>query len=214
MMRESDDKRAMGRARTHSVSMDARERVVVTGAQELLSFNDMEVCVDTPLGVLAIEGEELHKMCISDRTIRAFVPRTEEQAQQQEMILWYLGRNREDVLTRENLAAHLTSSAMILNPRRDKALMVYHNIYQSWSWTGGHCDGDPDLIGVALREAGEETGLFKLTLWQPQPVGLDVIPVAAHYKSGRHVCADVDKRQVLCRRKARSRWRCFCAAAL
>ena len=60
MMRESDDKRAMGRARTHSVSMDARERVVVTGAQELLSFNDMEVCVDTPLGVLAIEGEELH----------------------------------------------------------------------------------------------------------------------------------------------------------
>ena len=51
MMRESDDKRAMGRARTHSVSMDARERVVVTGAQELLSFNDMEVCVDTPLGV-------------------------------------------------------------------------------------------------------------------------------------------------------------------
>ena len=124
-----------------------------------------------------------------EQTIRAFVPRTEEQAQQQEMILWYLGRNREDVLTRENLAAHLTSSAMILNPRRDKALMVYHNIYQSWSWTGGHCDGDPDLIGVALREAGEETGLFKLTLWQPQPVGLDVIPVAAHYKSGRYVCA-------------------------
>ena len=124
-----------------------------------------------------------------EQTIRAFVPRTEEQAQQQEMILWYLGRNREDVLTRENLAAHLTSSAMILNPRRNKALMVYHNIYQSWSWTGGHCDGDPDLIGVALREAGEETGLFKLTLWQPQPVGLDVIPVAAHYKSGRYVCA-------------------------
>lgn len=60
MMREVDEKRALGRARSHSVSMDARERVVVTGAQELLTFNEAEVCVDTPLGALVIEGEELH----------------------------------------------------------------------------------------------------------------------------------------------------------
>jgi 8-oxo-dGTP pyrophosphatase MutT (NUDIX family) len=121
--------------------------------------------------------------------IREYVPTTEEQAEQKRMILWYIARNQEDVLTRQNPAAHLTSSAMILNPGRDKALMVYHNIYRNWSWTGGHCDGDPDLPKVALREAQEETGIGELTFWRKEPVSLDVIPVMAHYKKGRYVCA-------------------------
>ena len=37
--------------------------------------------------------------------------------------------------------------------------MVYHNIYDSWSWLGGHADGETDLLAVALREVKEETGL-------------------------------------------------------
>jgi len=60
MMREMDEKRTAGRLRSHSLSVDARERAVVTGAEELLSFHDTEVCIVTSLGVLAIEGEELH----------------------------------------------------------------------------------------------------------------------------------------------------------
>ena len=124
-----------------------------------------------------------------EQTIRAFVPRTEEQAQQQEMILWYLGRNREDVLTRENLAAHLTSSAMILNPRRDKALMVYHNIYQSWSWTGGHADGDGDLLAVALREAREETAVQRVSPVLERPLSAEILTVPAHWKRGAYVAA-------------------------
>ena len=34
--------------------------------------------------------------------------------------------------------------------------MVYHNIYQSWSWLGGHADGETDLLSVAIREVKEE----------------------------------------------------------
>ena len=30
--------------------------------------------------------------------------------------------------------------------------MIYHNIYKSWAWTGGHSDGDSNLLNVALRE--------------------------------------------------------------
>ena len=42
--------------------------------------------------------------------------------------------------------------------------MIYHNIYKSWSWTGGHADGDSDLLNVAIRELKEETGVKNLKL--------------------------------------------------
>ena len=37
--------------------------------------------------------------------------------------------------------------------------MVYHNIYHSWSWLGGHADGETDLLSVAIREVKEEAGV-------------------------------------------------------
>ena len=37
--------------------------------------------------------------------------------------------------------------------------MIHHNIYNSWGWTGGHADGDSDLIKVSIKEAKEETGI-------------------------------------------------------
>lgn len=41
-------------------------------------------------------------------------------------------------------------------------LMVYHNIYQSWTWTGGHSDGEADLLKVAIKELKEEAGVKKV----------------------------------------------------
>ena len=34
--------------------------------------------------------------------------------------------------------------------------MIYHNIYNSWAWTGGHADGNENLVEVALKEAEEQ----------------------------------------------------------
>jgi 8-oxo-dGTP pyrophosphatase MutT (NUDIX family) len=65
-------------------------------------------------------------------------------------------------------------------------LVIYHNIYNSWTWTGGHADGDTDLIGIALREANEETG----TVCRPvtgQIASIDVLPVWGHRKRGEWV---------------------------
>ena len=50
------------------------------------------------------------------------------------------------VLTREALAAHITSSALVLSPDRRWVLMAWHNIYRSWGWVGGHADGVGDLL--------------------------------------------------------------------
>jgi len=68
-------------------------------------------------------------------------------------------------------------------------LMVHHNIYRTWTWTGGHADGDTDLEAVALREAAEETGADRIALLTGEMASLDVIPVYGHVKNGRYVSA-------------------------
>ena len=69
----------------------------------------------------------------------------------------------QNLLNRENMAVHVSASGFIVNPTLTKTLVVYHNIYKAWTWTGGHADGDGNLLNVALREATEETGISKIT---------------------------------------------------
>ena len=65
----------------------------------------------------------------------------------------------DNLLVRDNEFAHFTASNWIVNKERTKVLMIYHNIYKTWAWTGGHSDGEEDLLKVALKEAEEETGI-------------------------------------------------------
>jgi 8-oxo-dGTP pyrophosphatase MutT (NUDIX family) len=54
---------------------------------------------------------------------------------------------------------HVTGSAWIVSPDRQKVVLLHHFKLDRWLQPGGHADGDPDILGVALREAEEETGL-------------------------------------------------------
>ena len=73
--------------------------------------------------------------------IRAFTPYNEQEEMDQALILRML-ESAPDLFSRENRAAHMTASAWVTNAARGKVLMAYHNIYHSWSWLGGHADGD------------------------------------------------------------------------
>ncbi len=118
------------------------------------------------------------------RQIEAFVPQCEQEAADQRTILQYIRRFPENILTRENVFAHITSSSLILNGSRTRILMIYHNIYRTWAWTGGHADGENDLLGVAMREACEETGLTEVRPLCRELLTLDVLPVFGHFKRG------------------------------
>ena len=65
--------------------------------------------------------------------------------------------------------------------------MIYHNLYNSWGWTGGHADGNPDLLAVALKEACEETGVQNFRTLSNLPQSLDILPVWSHYKNGKPI---------------------------
>ena len=117
--------------------------------------------------------------------IRAYVPFNEQERSDKARFLEVL--DLENILTRENEEAHVSSSAWVMNEALDQVLMAYHNIYQSYSWLGGHADGDPDLFAVALREAKEESGITELTPFSREILALDILPVPAHIKRGKPV---------------------------
>lgn len=120
-------------------------------------------------------------------TIASYAPESEQEAVDRLVMLSALGRG-EKLLTRDNLVMHFTASAWITNLTRTKALMVYHNLYDSWAWTGGHADGEEDLRAVALREAEEETGA-RVRLVRPEVYSLETLTVNPHMKRGRYVPA-------------------------
>lgn len=118
--------------------------------------------------------------------IAAYVPFNEQEAQDKALLLRWLDSG-VDIYTRENAAAHLTASAWVVSPNRQQVLMVYHNIYHSWSWMGGHADGDRDLLAVARREVMEESGLKELKLLSPDIFSLEILTVDGHIKRGSYV---------------------------
>lgn len=50
--------------------------------------------------------------------------------------------------------AHMTCSIWTVDPTVTQTLTVFHNTYRSWSWIGGHADGERDLSGGAARIGG------------------------------------------------------------
>lgn len=123
-------------------------------------------------------------------SIRAYEPLCEQEARDKEQMLGFMW-SCADYLDRTNRMGHFTASAWTVNPERTKALLVYHTIYDSWSWVGGHADGDPDLHSVARRELEEETGVRGACSSQDGILSLEILPVAGHMRRGVYVSSHV-----------------------
>ncbi|MCI8640332.1 MAG: NUDIX hydrolase [Clostridia bacterium] len=118
--------------------------------------------------------------------IENYKPYNEQEEKDKEMMLECI-KTFNDVLTRKNKMCHFTASNWIINKERTKVLMIYHNIYKSWAWTGGHADGESNLLHVAIKEAKEETGLENLKLLVEGIYGIQIVTVDSHIKRGEFV---------------------------
>lgn len=122
-------------------------------------------------------------------SIKTYIPINDQERTDQRIILDYIQDYPENVLVRENEIAHFTSSGFIMNPSLDKVLLIHHNIRDTWAWTGGHADGDADLLAVAIKEAKEETGVKNITPLTKDIASIDVLPVFSHTRRGKYVNA-------------------------
>lgn len=118
--------------------------------------------------------------------LKKYSPYNEQESKDKDLMLNFISSSK-NILDRTNTLAHFTASSWILNKNRDKVLMIYHNIYDSWSWTGGHADGDDDLLSVAVKEAKEETGVNSIRPIDDDIYSIEVITVDGHVKGGEYV---------------------------
>ena len=121
--------------------------------------------------------------------IERYLPLCEQENTDRRLMLRYTEQFPDTILTRENTLCHFTASAWVTNERFDRVLMVFHNIYRSWSWTGGHADGNSEFPSVALREAAEETGIQNPKLLSDLPISLEILTVEPHIRRGQFVSA-------------------------
>ncbi|SHM64268.1 ADP-ribose pyrophosphatase YjhB, NUDIX family [Anaerosporobacter mobilis DSM 15930] len=122
--------------------------------------------------------------------IRNYNPFNEQEKQDKKVALDYI-TTFPNILTRENEFAHMTASSWIVNKDRTKVLMIFHNIYQSWAWTGGHADGEDNLLNVAIRETMEETGIKNIKPLQEDIFSLELLCVDGHVKRGKYVSSHI-----------------------
>ena len=122
--------------------------------------------------------------------IEKYIPYNEQEKSDRNVMLKYIN-DFDDVLTRNNEYGHFTASGWVVNNKRTKVLMVYHNIYKSWSWTGGHSDGDSNLLNVAIKELKEETGVKNVKPILDDIFSLEIICVNGHVKKEKYVSSHV-----------------------
>ena len=86
-----------------------------------------------------------------------------------------------DVIARANPVGHVTASALVIDRQTTTTLLTHHAKLGKWFQLGGHVDIDDEtVLGAALREATEESGLAGLTAWDEAVFDVDVHTIPFH----------------------------------
>jgi 8-oxo-dGTP pyrophosphatase MutT (NUDIX family) len=107
------------------------------------------------------------------RELREHEPASVLEAKMLQRIITFI-EDHKDCFERTQLLGHVTGSAWIVDSSREYTLLVHHARLDKWLQPGGHCDGESDVLGVAMREALEETGL------KVKPLAKSIFDVDAH----------------------------------
>jgi 8-oxo-dGTP pyrophosphatase MutT (NUDIX family) len=100
-------------------------------------------------------------------------------------------RAHSDCFERSCVVGHVTGSAWLLNRARTHVLLTHHRKLGKWLQLGGHADGDPDVMRVALREAREESGLDSIVPLSDEIFDVDVHVIPAREADPEHLHYDV-----------------------
>jgi 8-oxo-dGTP pyrophosphatase MutT (NUDIX family) len=96
----------------------------------------------------------------------------------------------ERCFDRDLWEGHVTGSAWLVDASGGRVLLTHHRKLGRWLQLGGHSDGQPEPLGVALKEAREESGLEVRSL-SSEIFDLDIHEIPARREDPAHYHYDV-----------------------
>jgi 8-oxo-dGTP pyrophosphatase MutT (NUDIX family) len=129
------------------------------------------------------------RFAVTSSTFQDYAARVAEQAPLAEAFIAFLQTDGA-VFERSHRVGHFTGSAWLVSADGERVLLTHHRKLDRWLQLGGHADGDADLAAVALREAGEESGLAGLIV-EPAIFDLDRHRIPARGDEPEHWHYDV-----------------------
>ncbi len=122
--------------------------------------------------------------------LQAYASPFPEEEQYKSRMLEFI-RAHENCFERSLEQGHMTASSWLLNHDGSKSLLMHHAKLNRWLQLGGHADGNPDLIGVALKEAKEESGINNIRPLSPSIFDIDIHLIPENPKEKAHYHYDV-----------------------
>jgi 8-oxo-dGTP pyrophosphatase MutT (NUDIX family) len=119
--------------------------------------------------------------------LQKYLPLSSEELSSKDRMLSFL-KQHDDCFERSLDIGHFTGSSWLVNCDNTKALLMHHTKLDKWLQLGGHCDGDPDILAVAIKEAQEESGLQNIVAVNENIFDIDVhlIPAKGSLKEHYH----------------------------
>lgn len=124
------------------------------------------------------------------KSLKSYQPWEGRENGVQEQFVSFL-ESEPDCFHRTLLKGHVTGSAFIIDPSRSQCLLLFHTKLQKWLQPGGHADGNPNVLEVAVREAEEETGLNGFKVVKADPFDLDIHAIPSRGAEPEHLHYDI-----------------------
>ncbi|MBP9752577.1 MAG: NUDIX hydrolase [Proteobacteria bacterium] len=96
-----------------------------------------------------------------------------------------------DCFERSCIEGHFTGSSWLLSKDHKKALILHHKKLNQWLQLGGHCDGDTNVLNVAIKEAQEESGILGIKALSEDIFDIDIHKIPARKNEPEHLHLDV-----------------------
>jgi 8-oxo-dGTP pyrophosphatase MutT (NUDIX family) len=114
---------------------------------------------------------------------------TAEQLHREQMMTFVQQQPR--CFERELEIGHITASGWLLSADGKRVLLTHHAKLNMWVHLGGHCDGDADVLRVAMKEAQEESGILQIVPVSDHIFDIDIHPIPAYKQTPAHQHYDV-----------------------
>ena len=124
------------------------------------------------------------------QSLENYQPSTQEETLFKGQMIDFVQKNIA-CFERSLLIGHITGSAWIVDKSRQFTLLTHHRKLDKWFQTGGHCDGDSDVLNVAMKEALEETGLSNIQTISCNIFDIDIHEIPERKGVPKHLHYDV-----------------------